>query len=107
MHDFLSAGVYSCELKRRTSYGLTVLSDDRKRSSKRRLPAIWGGYKCSKQTIYTMNWLSKLFSKKTNEQLVMKFSKEDNAWLVMKGYNILYIGNEPQCNAYMWNHISK
>jgi len=54
-----------------------------------------------------MNWLTKLFSKKSSNQLVIKFSKQDNLWLVMKGYDILYIGDEPQCNAYMWNHISK
>lgn len=69
--------------------------------------AFWRGINSQNQTIYTMNWLTKLFSKKSSNQLVIKFSKQDNLWLVMKGYDILYIGDEPQCNAYIWNHISK
>ncbi len=56
-----------------------------------------------------MSWISNILSKgsKLNGQLVMKYSKEDDAWLVMRGNSILFVGDEKQCNAYMWNHLPK
>jgi hypothetical protein len=56
-----------------------------------------------------MNWLSKIFAQPTrsNNQLILKFSKDDNTWQVMKGYSIMFIGSETACNTYMSNFADK
>jgi hypothetical protein len=52
-----------------------------------------------------MSWLSTIISKvsKPKSELRLKFSKDDNVWLVMKGHSILFMGDEVQCNVYLRN----
>ncbi|WP_158233331.1 hypothetical protein [Reichenbachiella sp. 5M10] len=49
--------------------------------------------------------LKSLFSKNSNKEqtLKLKFSKEDNSWLVLKGHSIMFIGQQEQCKLYMSN----
>lgn len=49
--------------------------------------------------------MKKLLSKfKTNEGgFKLKFSKEDNSWVVLKGHMIMFIGEQEQCKTYMSN----
>ncbi|MEQ8417641.1 hypothetical protein [Imperialibacter roseus] len=56
-----------------------------------------------------MNWFSKVLAQvsKSKDQLTLKFSKDDNTWLVMKEYSIMFIGSETACNTYMRNFASK
>ncbi|UXP31477.1 hypothetical protein N6H18_14080 [Reichenbachiella agarivorans] len=46
-----------------------------------------------------------LFFKDNDKEstLKLKFSKEDNAWLVLKGHSIMFIGAEAQCKMYISN----
>jgi hypothetical protein len=49
--------------------------------------------------------LRSLFSRTTaNEKgMKLKFIKEDNSWVVLKGHSILFIGEQDKCKAYMNN----
>ncbi|MEO9802196.1 MAG: hypothetical protein ABJF04_03060 [Reichenbachiella sp.] len=49
--------------------------------------------------------LQALFSrtKDTGKHLKLKFSKEDNSWVVLKGHSIMFIGGEDQCKTYITN----
>lgn len=49
--------------------------------------------------------LKSLFSwKKVGENgFKLKFSKEDNSWMVLKGHSIMFIGEELQCRQYLKN----
>lgn len=49
--------------------------------------------------------LKSIFSKhtSTDKKLKLKFSKEDNSWLVLKGHSIMFIGREEQCKTYISN----
>ncbi|SHJ40829.1 hypothetical protein SAMN04488028_10113 [Reichenbachiella agariperforans] len=47
-----------------------------------------------------------LFSRNTDptdKKLKLKFSKEDNSWLVLKGHSIMFIGQQDQCKTYISN----
>ncbi len=56
-----------------------------------------------------MTWFSKLLAQVSNskDQLKVKFSKEDNTWLVMRDYSIMFMGNETECSTYMRNFSSR
>lgn len=47
--------------------------------------------------------LSSLFSKNKNNEksLKLKFDKQDNTWVVLKGHSIMFMGQEDQCRTYM------
>lgn len=49
--------------------------------------------------------LSTLFSKgKANGKgFKLKFSKNENTWLVIKGHSIMFMGGEEQCKTYISN----
>lgn len=56
-----------------------------------------------------MAWLSSIIAKVSNSQnqLSLKFSKDDNTWLVMKEYSILFMGDQTQCSAYIKNYAGR
>ena len=53
-----------------------------------------------------MGWISTIFSKPSNHKLILKFSKQNNEWMVLKKQEIIYLGTESQCNDYLRNFSS-
>lgn len=56
-----------------------------------------------------MAWLSSVIAKlsTSHNHLTLKFSKNDNTWLVMKEYSILFMGDQSQCSAYIKNYAGR
>lgn len=56
-----------------------------------------------------MSWLPAVLTKilKPKSELRLKYSKDDNVWLVMKEHSILFMGDEMQCNIYLRNFARK
>ena len=50
-----------------------------------------------------MNWIKSIFSKESDQQLKMKFSKQNDSWMVVRNQDIVFIGDENQCKEYMKN----
>jgi len=50
-----------------------------------------------------MNWIKSIFSKESDHQLKMKFSKQNDSWMVLRNQDIVFIGDENQCKEYMKN----
>ena len=48
-------------------------------------------------------FLERILGKKSHERLRLKFEKGENAWYVMQGHRILYIGEKQKCEYYMKN----
>lgn len=49
--------------------------------------------------------LKSLFSRRevNGKGFKLKFNKEDNSWMVVKGHSIMFVGEELQCKQYMKN----
>ena len=58
-----------------------------------------------KKELKPIAMLQALFSrtKDTGKTLKLKFNKEENSWVVLKGHSIMFIGGEDQCKTYINN----
>lgn len=50
-----------------------------------------------------MTWIESIFSKKEKGGLQLKFSKQNDTWMVVKNHDILFMGGEAQCKTYISN----
>mgnify|MGYP001799480606 CR=1 FL=1 len=51
-----------------------------------------------------MGILRKLFTRKGEEKLTLKYDKAEKYWTVQKAGSILYLGTKEQCGKYLANH---
>ena len=47
--------------------------------------------------------INALFSNKRSKEksLKLKYNKQDNTWVVLKGHSIMFMGQQEQCKTYM------
>ncbi len=50
-----------------------------------------------------MTWFETLFSKNSKKGLKLKFSKQNDSWIVTRNQEIVFMGGEAQCKTYITN----
>lgn len=50
-----------------------------------------------------MTWIDKILTNKQDNGLKLKFSKTNDTWMVVKNRDIVFMGAEEQCKAYIEN----
>ncbi|MDA0194663.1 MAG: hypothetical protein O2887_06275 [Bacteroidetes bacterium] len=52
-----------------------------------------------------MNWLKTIIgSKNSDNELKVKFNKQDNTWMVVRNKEIIFMGDEERCKNFIKNY---